>query len=622
MPWGPDRVRRPAAYVDYSLDWALGGGLAGTATRIGRSQPGDPGVTPPGEYRDDLAHAWQRGGAITTQRSYFASAALALSDGLIEVELVPDIEALLPGFGRAPDCLYPLEALLCEVEHLDHVCGDAAQDLIDAVMPTRLELATSAALGAGVVLALTRGPGLYGVDDRVPTDYTTLGKAPMAVIGELLLRTDARYWFTPGILHIDGRAMPSAASADPPSDPMTGPGALWLDQATESGSVSVDLDASTTKAQAALALKAPDLAEFLKDCDPSEADGCVGRTFETMENGVLAWTEESGDPTTGSYTETAYRITKVGGQVVEERTTTSANRIVWRRDLLNDWTPGLGYWRPTPVLMVVEWTIKTNTFLGCCPNALSHSVENTWVPRLPDERFSPEGDPRLQAGANEAAGVYLSATRETTQTWHAEGWLRTRVEAEAKQDGWTYAFGGENLTLEVTYVPSYKRSSRSEKFIPIGGGKWHIDTRINGVVPMAIREYTSLGTEIVGAHDTVIVNSYTIESDGGPPTVSCDVDPCNPDETCEERAQRRYDEALEEHAEETAVLASRAINRPARLLRQSFAVNRSEDVQVGDFVTTTRGPAVVTRITWSGASPHGGGEPSDETSIECWSALP
>ena len=587
--WGVG-VARSADYLSYSLSWALGDGLTGDVTLRGRTPGGTPPFAPAGEYANDPTFSWSRGGEVTTTRRLVGATRAALEAEVLP-ELMPDVGSLTPGIGVGRSCLQPTHALLCSGVTLEVACATLTTGLIDDILPTRLALATAALDAAGISLALFPGPGLAGLDEPVPADYTTEGKTADEVVADMLLRSNPRSWFAPGVLFVDGRALPSGTLAAP-ANPLVAPVGLWNDEAVDGGDISVT---TNTPGDAPVA---PVLADFTAECDDAtDPEPCSGRTFETAQSAILEWTERAGSDYL--YTETDYRIVKVGGRITEERTVTRAMRMLFGRSL------GVGAAGLTgeAVLMPVEWTEKTNTYLACCPEALAHSVERTWVPRIYDTTgiTDPSSDP----------DVYLSTMKELRQTWHAEGWLRSRIETEAVLNGWSFSGSGT--------FPTYKVRSRIESNLPIGNGLWRIDTRLHDTAPMPITESVGGSIEYIGVRNAATVTAYTVMTDAAPASVSCgELDPCDPDADCATLAARRYAAAVAAYEDELAVHTARALNQPERMLVQSFTLDRGATVALGDLITTTRGDAIVTRISWSGTA---GEQPRDNVQVEAWSSL-
>lgn len=596
MEWGDDKVRSGEAYRDYSLSHAVGGELTGAITNIGRSAPAPPAHVPSPPLVTDAAYEWSRGADVITTSTAATPTLDALNDTTIETELMPPgISDITPTV--IPKCLLGIDVDLCDVE-LSGVPCDEADALLDAVLPTRLELARRAADLASVTLLIHDGPGLVGHSDLVPADTVTVGRSVGEVIRDMLLRGDPRAWYAPGVMIIDGRALPSGSTAAPASDMLISD-ALWKDAAVNAARV--DVIESPAPASAG---DEPQLADFTADCSET-LDPCDARTFETLQNGTLTWTENAGSGT--SYVETEYKIVKENGHVVNETSILRGWRYYVKGPV------GIGAF-PTTFEQRFEpfqWTVRQHTYLACCPDALAHTIETVTAARYADRDADYDGAPDLW---DTFPNSYLQSQKEVTQRWHAEGWLRSRIEVTSTIRGWKY--DGTGIS------PTYDQSVRSERYVPVGGGLWSVETKLSEAANLPIASgATGEVSEGIGGTSTAVVNSYNVITDAAPPTVSCGgANPCGEVETCSERAQRLYDEAHAEWATADAIADAAASNMPARILRQVLTTTQRLPVALGDTVTTSRGDARIVRIDWSGGTPQSG-QPGDELTIEAWSVL-
>jgi hypothetical protein len=585
--WAGDVAKPIGEYLSYALIHALGDGVTGSASVYGRAAPaGLPGYWPDLEWSADLRWDWRRGDAVTTTADA-VSLSRQVMDETFLAELMP-VEAIegVPGGHNPPPCLYGPNAELCSQEAWDAACAAKLADTLASVLPTKRELAIAAAAEVGVTLAIREGPGLHGLDELVDKEYRTENRTPTDVVSDMLLTTRPRIWYLPSVMVIDGTGLPEGSLAAPAGD-LSGPSALWLDAAVASASITVERAAPQEP------LAAPDPADFDKQCD-EEVDGCDERTFETLDTGILQWSEWADQHRIDHY------LRKANGQVVEERRVTFGPAYSFN-------FAGFGSYETT--LEPIEQTQVDHVYYGCCSGALRQSQETTSV-----ISHSP---------LTGAAAWRVDRQKQVVQRYHAEGWLVSRFESSREWDGW--------IKVEVggftQYTGTFKTTSRSERYRPIGKGIWAIDISTTDRQPKPIMETTTVGdettTEVVGMTYAVVTNSYTQMTDGGPPTVSCgEADPCNPDETCEERATRLYGEAVEDYERQLASDAATAANRPERLLRQTFTLDEAwQTPALGDLINTSRGPAVVVRVGWSGGTPQSG-SPGDQIQVEAWSRLP
>lgn len=619
----------------YQFGYSANGALQGSVTRLHDGEPIEPPTDVPFLEAFKESAEWARDGEVATAREYYSATAEALNEPLSELMPVKAIEELLSDRVKTRldeegnPIRWPLDADLCEgdwPDPCDEEAKAAREAALAALLPSRMQLALAAAQGVGVTLAVHGLTAVPHHDQAVDHAYRTEDKTAMAVISDMLLRGDAPYVIMPGAMVVFGDGLPVGTGFAAPA--AHAPGGFWVDSAVDQGGVTV------TRSAPIVDPSPPVLQDFLDDLcsDPEDPDG----NFETAYSGILAWTERAGlapsnpwDPPDPNYRETTTYIVKTAGRI------TSETRYVYGYQFTPD-----GH-----VYTQIERYSAVFTYSTCCPEALVGISENTWVAKQFDQAPGVGGEnagvPSEEAVAfwNAMPNEYLESSRSVTQLWHAEGWLRMRMERGTKFDGFEFStevnesgqwFFEDTTTYEAR--PTYSPSSRTERNVPVGGGVWmqHVSTIETINVPM--RELvrvpnpdgppgaTTLVNEIVGSQRSASTNSYTVMTDQAPPTVSCNTDPC-PEATCEDRAAKEYAEALVKWQEGVDVNAARRLNNPEQVLVQRFTWNGHHQLRVGDIVSTTRGVARVMSVSWSGENPRSG-SPGRSTSAEAHSALP
>ena len=391
----------------------------------------------------------------------------------------------------------------------------------------------------------------------------------------------------------------------------------------ETGSTPAGTDPSTTPA--------PVLADYLAECDPDAEDAEEGLTFETMQSGTLTWSEWAGE---GIYrTETTHTITKLAGQVTREE------RVV--RSVRRTYSRGVTGLFVRDRLLPSEWTIVTHEYAPCCPTALVKTVERTWVARAGVE-FPAGFGGDLGGGPGDWGGLpgtYLHNETVLNQRWHAEGWLRERTESTREFSHWIVSFAGPPIgraaasqpgsggftsgeTPTVRTYPVYASTLRNASYAPVGDGLWlHRASESESMFVPVVRY--ELGEErVTGSDYAPSARSTRSITDQPPPSVSCGpVDPCNPNPSCEDRANARYQADLAAYQRQTAIFeGSRAVT-PSVILRQSLTTARAYSPRVGDRVAGPSGTGIVTSVSYSGQrSPDQA--PTESVSVELWSAVP
>lgn len=546
----------------YELTWRFGTQLAGTVTSYGANSDPQPedGFNLDGTPTASLD--WGNEPPVTRTHAYpQPTVELASTESL--PELMPIEE--LPDGNMLSGCLSPHATSLCSGSNLSIRCATIA--LLPTVLPTRLELAQTAATELGLTLTIQGGTsGLTNPSGLVDEDYRTLGKTLQQVLDDLLLGAGAPVWYAPGTVIIHGGGLPTATLEFPTLRGVGG--------------------SSSIQPGAVFDTPEPQLADYLADCRDQDNDPgspCNQETFETAYSGTLTWVERAGSGR--SYTEVRTTLTKSHGQIVLEEIVTS--RAIWT--LSGDPLGG-----GSTVVAPVEWTTREHTYLACCPTALSHSLERTWVTRFND-------DPG--ATYETAAGVYLSAYKEVTQEWHAEGWLRSRIEVSHSHHGW-------NLGPGLVVTPTYKTASRTEQYVPVGKGMWYINTSVSDSVLMPVGE--NLGSAPVGTHWGAVVNNYTVVTDQAPAQVTCDEpgsDPCQP-APCATVREADYDR---DHAVWAAVRDAWDANNPSERLVTTITYAGRLLLMPG--MVTPHG--LIAGVSWSGSGDRTD-SPGESTTVEYW----
>ena len=408
------------------------------------------------------------------------------------------------------------------------------------------------------------------------------------------------------------------AAAPPQEDEMSTPERTGWDSVTvtqqETGGSPAGTDPSTTPA--------PVLADYLAECDPEQTDAEAGRTFETMQSGTLTYGEWAGEGI--NRTQTTHTITKVGGQITREERVLRTIRRTFSRSL-----SGLTV---TDVFLPSEWTVATYEYAACCPTALLESTERTWVARAGVEFPAGLGGD-LSGGPEDwgdLPGTYLHNETVIAQDWHAEGWLRERLETSREFSSWIVSYTGSPIgrdagshgrSADLRLYPVYATSVKNDTYTPIGEGMWLHRGSESDSMFVPVVEYT-LGQETVTGTDFApTARSYRRVTDQAPPTVSCgDVDPCNPAPSCEDRAVRQHAIDLKAYERQTAIFeGSRAVNPPV-IIRQSLTTARSYTPRVGGLLAGPSGTGIITSVSYSGnRAPDQA--PNESVTVELWSAI-
>lgn len=555
----------------YELAWRPDGQLAGTVTSFGPSSNPAPEDGFEVEGTPNVSIDWGAEPPSTRTHTYGAPTVELANDQPLP-ELMP-VDALPAGPDVIGGCLQPHGTTLCD--GLDPIIRCMALAQLPEILPTRLELVTAAADSVGLQLVVLNGTsGLTAPGGLVSADYRTEGKTLAQVLDDLLTGAGAPVWYAPGIVFVHGGGLPTVT--------------LELPAVRGAGG------SSTAQPGAVFEDPEPILAEYLADCRDdtgSPGDPCDGETFETARSGTLTWVETAGAGL--SYQEITTTLTKEDGRITREEVTT--RRAMWR--------PGDNITSPfqhsgggSVVIAPVEWTVREHTYLACCPSALSHSLERTWAVRGvtdPDDTYET------------AAGAYLSLVKEVTQTWHAEGWLRARLEVTQTHHGW-------NLGPGLVVSPTYKFASRNETYVPIGRGLWHINTTVRDSILMPVGENTSTP---VGTHWGEVINTYTVVTDQAPAQVTCDepgMDPCT-GAPCADVREADFDR---DHAEWAAKAAAWDANNPATRVTTTITYTGRHQLQPG--AVTPLG--LVASVSWSGSGDRTD-QPGESTTVEYWGAL-
>lgn len=580
------RARTVCNSDEYAIDWRPGGQPAGTVKGFGADATPTPedGLNLAAEH--DTALEWSIGDATSITRSYRQSTVeAATSEALPELMPVDQLD-LISGL-TVGGCLKPVTATLCS--DTDVVVTCLALGLVPEVLPTRLQLAHQAAEAAGVTLFILNGTaGLPQANEAVDAAYRTEGKTLATVLEELLLEGGAAHWYAPGAVLVNGGGLPEVT--------LTRPTVYG-----ESGSVTLDRGEAFTDPE-------PDLDEYLTDCAEytSESDPCEGETFETAYSGTLSWVERAGSGR--DYTEIHTTLTKSGGRIVKEEVVTHRAMWVLERDITQP-----GGLTGSYVIAPVEWHLREYTYLACCPQALTHSTERIWVA---PSNTNPSAD------WADAYRVKLASAKEVTQRWNAEGWLASRIETTWEQHGWRTEWtphgqvqAGVTQFDNYVIVPTYKATTRIERYVPVGDGLWHVHVSVSEGLQMPVDDGAS-SFEVVGNHWGDKISTYTQVTDQAPPSVSCDepgTDPC----TGGDCVTVRTADWQRDHAAWTARAASWSLNQPdQRVVTTVTYPGRVTSLLPG----TVRDEGLVAAVSWSGASVRTG-RPGESTTIEYWGGL-
>lgn len=561
---------------EYAIDWRPGGQAAGTVTGYGLdAEPTpEPGLNLEGEY--DTSIEWSYGQPTTTTRAYRQTTVETAGSELLP-ELMPvDQLSQIPGVTLG-GCLEPVTANLCGD---DPIITCMAQGMLPDILPTRLELAHEAAQTAQVELFILNGfTGLPRWDESVDVEYRTEGKTLTTVLTELLLEGGAPHWFAPGVVMVNGGGLPDGAFARP-------------DNLGQGGSVALEAAEAYSEAE-------PQLTDYTSECAEftSESDPCEGETFETAASGVMAWVERADGA------EVHHRLEKSGGQVIREEVTKWA--LQWQLQV----GVGDGNIVGTRVLAPVEWQVRDYTYLACCPGALTHTIERTWVaPRNTDP----------SADWEDAYGVKLATAKEVTQRWHAEGWLASRIETEWTQHGFRTGWNGTptpgSELSRFQVIPTYKTASRVERYVPVGRGYWHVHISVTEGMQMPVDDGAA-GFEVVGSHWGERVNSWTQVTDQAPPQVSCGSsleDPCGTGDCVTDKTA----EWQKDHDAWEAISEAWVVNHPEKVVTTVTYPGRVTSVLPGAIAEE----GMVAAVSWQGAGVRTG-RPSETTTVEYWSAV-
>ena len=470
--------------------------------------------------------SWRREAGIPMSSVVTRDVLDVLADTVLD-ELVP-----APADQQSIDdaSLYNLDQLL------DCASSDAetAADSIGSTLPARLDLARQAAAEAGFsIVVLGNVPNM---DEPVDEDYRTEDRTAREVVADLLEDANPRTWARGRTVWIDARDLAATGG---------------------SSSVATFIDACDAAADSvSWRDEAPDdpgpepvLAEYLEECS---IDAGSGGTFETFDDDTYSWWEANGAG--DDYADVLHNITKADGHVTHE---SEVERSYYRGDILDR------------VFGPTTRTERWHTYHSCCPDALVRTTETItqrktiedlqhFTSILDDEDaiteddtgYSPYGDVLPTTTTEEAIwdaipSWYTQKRTRVYQSWHAEGWLKTRTEVTREFDGMLaipQAGGGPNPSYDVSLL--YKDARRQQTYIPVGNGLWRIHTTVRTtqqrpiyepVNPDAVEGDEDYGeVELTDVRSVRVSNNYTEITDQSPPSVSCD------DEDCETRRTREW----------------------------------------------------------------------------------
>lgn len=423
-----------------------------------------------------------------------------LLETIIDTELYTDEEREL--YNGADFCPYPLILDVAEITADAPIPELVPLTECTDVRPTYREICQRVADHIGFGLVVYDGPGLPFNDRKVDPDYTTKGKTAQTVLSETLLVTEPRWWGDDNTVHIDGRVLQSGALP-----------ALHF----------TSLDRRTVRATE---IEPPTL--------PTD-DPCDD-LFETSDTYTLTWPEATGEHEDFSRIETTYTIEKVDGQVVSE---TEERKGYFH--YLSGEKPFDVYYRMTRTYDYVTGCRGAMTYM--CENVYQAPLEMTYwdVPVLED----PDVRNRIFQIKDFLPTLFNTSCKEVFQRWHAEGWLFSRHEIGLEAAAFAKNLDGSPV---FGYVP-YKRTERSETYIPIGNGIWRV--AVTEKFPSEIPVYEQDADFVYTAtYPIATVNFYVQETDQSPPTVTCNP-PCGP-QTPEAEAQEQYDFEV---AKRNAILA-------------------------------------------------------------------
>lgn len=466
---------------------------------------------------------------------------------------------------------------------------------VDVTRQTRLDLAREAVQQAGmtlIVLGNIPNSGRY-----VKSDYTTEGKTAAAVLSDMLMGANPRSWYTPTTVTIDARIIATSAGS---TDPTAFLDAKYLAD-----------DGASFQDQAGASELEPTLADYTDRCertnpaatDPDETDADVPSTFETLTDGTYSWLERAGSG--DDYREIERHLRKAAGQLVEEATLERGRfRLNYDSQLLQ--------WGPVRTVNV------QNMYDDACRDALTTRTEVTNTrKRVADigdvsNTIGSDDGQALEPGENERLiydaipAWYVEQSKLVQQWWHAEGWLKSRSETTRRMNGMiaTPQLDVDGNLTGYTVELTYDVEARSETYLPIGRGLWHVQTSITTteqrpvyelVNPEAVEGDPDYGvTELVSVQAVPVSNTYTEVTDQAPPSVACSETPSDPDDPCSptDDYAKCLADALEAFEMDHATWTARqSFAGPKRVW--TLAGNRLlPDVRVGQ----VRGGGLVTRV--------------------------
>lgn len=562
---------------EYELTWGVGGQQAGMVRSFGADAEPVPEADFGLEDEYDTVIEWSYGGATTTSREYRQVTVERARDYRLP-ELMPlDQLGELPGGGVVlSGCLQPVTSSLCV--DIDPTIYCLGRDMLEDILPTRLELALAAAEAADIELFVLHGyAGLPQWDEVVDVEYRTEGKTLQEVLDELLLIAGAAAWYAPGAVLINGGGLPEVEFQAPTALGTGGQVAL------QKGAEFLDEE--------------PELEDYLERCreGSDEDDPCDGETFETAYSGTYSWVERSGSDE--DYVEVHNRLTKSDGQLVREEV--EIHRMQWDLQLsLGGDIVG------TRTLAPTEWHLREYTYLACCPQALTHSTERIWV--APSNK-NPSAD------WEDAYGVKLASAKEVTQRWNAEGWLASRIETTWEHHGFRTGWNGTptpgSALSRFQVVPTYKTVTRVERYVPVGNGLWHVHVSVSEGLQMPVDDGAS-SFEVVGNHWGDKVSTYTQVTDQAPPQVACenDEEPCGSGD-CETDQTAAHER---DHAAWEAKRSAWLVNHPEQLVTTSVTyAGRLADLHPGMLAPE----GIITSVSWRGAGPRTD-RPGESTTVE------
>jgi hypothetical protein len=394
-----------------------------------------------------------------------------------------------------------------------------------------------------VDLVLHPGPGF--VTRNVPRDYDVTGMTVRQVLDDLVLGNGVRWWLEEDVLVIDGRALPSIFNLSPSE--------------AEGATVTFQDDYRTPAAE-------PQLSDYLARCsDTIESEDGAGGTFETFDNGTWTSAGEMSDDGAGYTAATTY--TKENGKVVREVSigsgliNTPEGEMVGRKYqsvLTNHYHPTVDEALLVSVEAVYAYADLSVLYQaeGVGAGTPAFSIEDGGT------IIRPANSPKHFQTVTYRAWLdflskspYLTKLTKVRQRWHAEGWLRHRLELSRELvgllvDDELFEYDPtQNTSIEIKFL--YRETTTVTSYAPLGGGLWRRSTQvIEKVDRPVVKPITQrIGEELVqGFSDVfstmtalnVIPDSET--TDSPPPTVSIPIPTCET-LTCSERAHRDYNTA-------------------------------------------------------------------------------